>query len=342
MSEPVQNIRVAYHILERNVIRALRTQRGDSAQLSLQVNEVLRLLQAAEQHRTHFTPNEYSTLQRSITVMVQQLDEARHLSSDPPDAQHLVVSQRVSTGGRPRLEIDPQFLAQAIQLRGPTHLASVFNCSSRTIRRRLLRYGLSEPGERVYTENQQPDGTVARSYRRSRRQQVSTLTDPELDTLLTSILEVFPDFGRRMLMGRLKAAGHHVPRERITASYLRVHGAPGRFGERTIHRRPYVVAGANSLWHHDGQHGLIRFKIVIHAFVDGKSRFVTGIRASNNNRSDTVLDVFLHAVSEHGLPSRVRGDHGTENVLVAAYMEEHRGVSRGSYIWGRSVHNTRI
>jgi hypothetical protein len=81
--------------------------------------------------------------------------------------------------------------------------------------------------------------------------------------------------------------------------------------------------------------GLIRFKIVMHAFTDGKSRYVTGIRASNNNRAETVLEVFIDAVDEHGLPSRVRGDHGTENVLVAQFMEEARGVSRGSYIWGR-------
>ncbi|KAF7345496.1 hypothetical protein MVEN_01568100 [Mycena venus] len=325
MSEPVQNIRVAYHILERNVIRALRTQRGDSAQLSLQVGEVLRLLQAAEQHRAAFPSTEYAVLQQSITAMVQQLDEARVLP----------------LGGRPRIEIDPEFLAQAIQLRGPAHLASVFRCSARTVRRRLLHHGLSEPGQRVYNDTPQADGTIARSYTSTSRP-VSTLTDSELDALLTSILEVFPDFGRRMLMGRLKSAGHHVPRDRITASYLRVHGTPGRFGVRSIHRKPYKVAGANSLWHHDGQHGLIRFKIVIHGFVDGKSRFVTAIRASNNNRADTVLDVFLCAVAEHGLPSRMRGDHGTENVLVAAYMEENRGVVRGSYIWGRSVHNTRI
>ena len=81
--------------------------------------------------------------------------------------------------------------------------------------------------------------------------------------------------------------------------------------------------------------GLIRWKIVIHAFIDGFSRFVTGIRASNNNRSQTVLDLFLDLVAEHGLPSRVRGDHGTENLLVAAHMEYTRGVERGSYIWGR-------
>ncbi|KAJ6493489.1 hypothetical protein DFH09DRAFT_947095 [Mycena vulgaris] len=244
MSEPVQNLRSAYHILERNVIRALRTQRGDSAQLSLQVMEVLRLLQAAEPHRSAFSPAEYAVLQRSITSMVQQLDEARHLSSDPPEGPNLVVSHSAATGGRPRIEIAPNFLAQALELRGPAHLAAVFNCSARTVRRRALQYGLAQPGQPDYNDTVQPDGTVARSYTSTSRA-VSTLTDSELDSLLTTILEVFPEFGRRMLMGRLKAAGHHVPRDRITASYLRM---------------------------------------VTHGFIDGKAHFVTGIRVSNNNR----------------------------------------------------------
>jgi hypothetical protein len=76
--------------------------------------------------------------------------------------------------------------------------------------------------------------------------------------------------------------------------------------------------------------GLIRYKIVIHCFIDGKSRFVTGIHAHNNNQAQTVLDLFLKAVDAHGLPSRVRGDHGTENVLVTACMEECHGLERGS------------
>ena len=81
--------------------------------------------------------------------------------------------------------------------------------------------------------------------------------------------------------------------------------------------------------------GLIRWKIVIHAFIDGYSRFVLGIRASDNNKAVTVLDLFEEIAEEHGYPSRVRGDHGTENILVAARMEEVRGPNRGSYIHGR-------
>ena len=82
---------------------------------------------------------------------------------------------------------------------------------------------------------------------------------------------------------------------------------------------------------------MIRWKIVVHAFIDGFSRLVTGIRASNNNWAETVLDLFLDLIEVHGIPSRLRGDHGTENLLVAAWIEEFRGVERGSYIWGRCV-----
>lgn len=52
---------------------------------------------------------------------------------------------------------------------------------------------------------------------------------------------------------------------------------------------------------------------------------------------ETVLNLFLSAVNIYGVPSRVRGDHGVENIKVAAWMEVFRGEIRGSYIWGRPV-----
>ncbi len=66
------------------------------------------------------------------------------------------------------------------------------------------------------------------------------------------------------------------------------------------------------------------------------------MKAANNNRADTVLNLFTESVASHGLPSRVRGDRGTENLGVAEYMVQQRGCGRCSFIAGKSVHNQRI
>ena len=42
--------------------------------------------------------------------------------------------------------------------------------------------------------------------------------------------------------------------------------------------------------------GLIHYKLVTHAFIDGYSCFVTEICISNNNRAETVLDLFLSMI----------------------------------------------
>jgi len=56
------------------------------------------------------------------------------------------------------------------------------------------------------------------------------------------------------------------------------------------------------------------------------------------------LELFQEAMVTWGVPSRVRGDMGAENRDVSYFMLSHeaRGPGRGSYITGRSVHNSRI
>ena len=85
-----------------------------------------------------------------------------------------------------------------------------------------------------------------------------------------------------------------------------------------------------------------RWGIVIHGCIDGFSRMITFLKASNNNKSITVFDNFIDATKEFGLPSRIRCDHGVENFDVCTYMEGVRGANRGSAIKGKSCHNQRI
>ena len=66
----------------------------------------------------------------------------------------------------------------------------------------------------------------------------------------------------------------------------------------------------NSLWHIDGYHKLIRWRIVIHGGIDGYSRLPVYLQASINNRADTVLNCFLSAVATYGLQLRVQCDRG--------------------------------
>ena len=95
--------------------------------------------------------------------------------------------------------------------------------------------------------------------------------------------------------------------------------------------------------HIDGNHKLITpYRIVIHGGIDGYSRLIVYLQASNNNKASTVLNLFQSAVFKFNLPSRVRSDYGMENIDVGRFMLVNRGLNRGSFITGSSVRNQRI
>lgn len=150
--------------------------------------------------------------------------------------------------------------------------------------------------------------------------------------------------GARMIHGELTSMGYHVDLGRVKKVLKACDpaGARTRFYQTIARRRVYHVKSALSLVHIDGNHHLINWGLVVHGGVDGKSRFIYMMDVATDNRSSTVLALFLNSVRMYGIPSRVRGDFGSENVKVCEFMEFHNGPNRGSYIAGRSVHNQRI
>jgi hypothetical protein len=190
--------------------------------------------------------------------MIERLDQAVMTSADSTDAPDIETTYITRTGqqGRPRIEFDHDILATALEMRGPTALASVLGTSSRTVRRRALEYGLAKPGPPVCAQYTADDGSI-HLHHTSSTAPVSNLTNDELDTITRQIVETFLAFGHRMITGHLSYLGYNVPQSRIRESYLQVHGPPAAsFGTRRIERRVYSVPGPNSLSHHDGQHGM--------------------------------------------------------------------------------------
>src|ERR1700722_7192288 len=271
---PLNNFRLIYHTLSDRVQRFQQTQTRDIGVISRTKEECLQLLAAAERVRlykpynltaidnwiknsTVFSPDEYRTLCQSVDAMVVALDGAYHFSSDSRDSTVSVMEYSGAGGaGRPRIEFDPTFLSFALEGRGPTDIAHVFGCSARTVRRRALELNILNPGQAPFSVVAGNNGDAVRIHNGpQRRTRISDISDNDLDAAISRILRDFPRFGRRLIDGRLLAQALRVPRSRIRSSYIRIRGHIPSFGRQPIARREYHVAGVNSLWHHDGQHG---------------------------------------------------------------------------------------
>ncbi|KAK0561889.1 hypothetical protein OC861_005606 [Tilletia horrida] len=268
----------------------------------------LMCIQEAIQHLRNLTelhpPQEHDRMMRDLVSRRTQV-ELREAELTAPSTTSSRTWFRGNRGAW-TLEINQDLLVELTELRfKDADICQFLNCSRATLKRRRQELGINK---RIQTQ----------------------LTHEDLCMLVRDIRRRGTGLeGERAIIGALRSLRVHVSRERLRPAvrdtdplqhYL--------FRRQPILRRQYNVPFVNSLWHIDGHHKLIRWRIVIHGAIDGKSRVVTFLKASSNNLADTVGALFLQAADQYGWPSRVRGDHG--------------GHGRGSFIQGSSVHNQRI
>jgi hypothetical protein len=192
-------------------------------------------------------------LNELLQLLQRLINEAtdRPATEEPP-ATRLVNRVRNHRGGRPRIEIDPEFLRAALDLRPASQIGpTILNVSTRTVLRRAIEYGirLEQPPVFINTVDEHGERSRTRQNVAAQRERIA----PDvLDARVREALIQFPNFGRAMLLGHLKALGMRVTRRELDAAFLRVNGTRAEAGRPVIERRVYTVPGPNSLWHHDG------------------------------------------------------------------------------------------
>ena len=144
--------------------------------------------------------------------------------------------------GRPPIPISEDQLVLLLDCQfSVVKISQLLQCSARTIRRKIDLYDLGE-------------------YKN-----FSDVGDDDLNTLATTFAESFPNGGYKSFQGYLHSQGIRVQRSRVRHSLAAAdpHGVQRRL-RRSLHRREYQVCMPQSLWHIDGCHKLIRWRIIIH------------------------------------------------------------------------------
>ena len=217
------------------------------------------------------------------------------------------------TPGRPRFDIPAEMLEELRELGFSwIKIGEMLGVSRWTIHRRVVDYGLKNMTGFHH------------------------LSDEELDEIVRGFIS---DHGRTIgqgyVGGYIKALGLRIQRQRIRESMARVdpQNTALRWGV-VVSRRTYQVPWPNSLWHLDGHHALIRWKIVIHECIDGFSRRIMFLRCNSNNLADTVLGLFLDAINRDG--KHLDGHHA----LIRWKIVIHGCIDDFSRRWKRSCFDT--
>ena len=159
-----------------------------------------------------------------------------------------------------------------------SHIARMFGVSRWTVYRRIGEYDMQL------------------------MQKFTDMSNDEADAIVKDYMSGHGNTtGEPYISGYFKSIGICIQRRQVRESINRLglmHSAL-RWGI-LISRRTYSVPWANSLWHIDGHHSLVRWKFVIHGCIDGFSRKIMFLQCNTNNKALTVLHLFLESIDNHG------------------------------------------
>lgn len=203
--------------------------------------------------------------------------------------------------GRPSKDVNSDFLRNALNKSrniSLTKLASVLKVHRNTLSRKVKQLGLES--------------------------RYSQLTNDELDANIREFREERPDPSARYVVGFLRSQKIRVQRWRVWEALGRIDGVGVQLRTRkAIVRCKYHAKRPMAVWHCDGHLKAILWGITLHGFIDGYSRKVN-------------FDLYtcIYAVKKYGRLAKVHGDRGTENLIIATDMIYHRGMGKGSFLWG--------
>ncbi|KAI0078506.1 hypothetical protein K474DRAFT_1581967, partial [Panus rudis PR-1116 ss-1] len=185
-----------YHDYARRV-QDIAVTATDSVVIARLGNDIATFTRLVTQHQNIFDPAEYALLRDSLGLLDHNI---RLLHRDRLDHSHHgipVIITEVHTGqrGRPRIVIDPQWLAWAYGHKSIAAIARFLQVSRTVVRTALLEYGLATPQENV-----EPAAPRITSYTHP----FTNISDTDLDVHVQNLRSQFPNAGQRMMVGYLR------------------------------------------------------------------------------------------------------------------------------------------
>jgi hypothetical protein len=172
--------------------------------------------------------------------VIQLISNAKDMVDRAMNASFSLSCPQLFSGapGRPKYEIKEDILRFLFDKRFTVkNAATLLGVSKRTIERRMNEFGLQ----------------ISNCY--------SDISNSDLESIVRNLTDEFPNVGYKRMSGLLLARGLRIQQERIRETMRRVDPQGTLFRAlslRAVHRRRYHVPSAQSLWHVDGNHKLIR------------------------------------------------------------------------------------